>query len=144
MTSPTIRRALDDDLVDVRVIERECFPGDAWRVADAWDRWDWWVAEDDAGDVCAFAAAVIIDGASAAFLALAGVAAESRGRGLQRRLIRVREAWARGQCCDRVVTYTAPGNLASANSLIATGYRLYDPAEAWGVDGALYWWRDLL
>jgi len=138
-----VRLAEDDDLVDVRVIERECFPGEAWRVVDAWDRWTWWVAEDDAGDVVAFAAAVVVDGSSTAFLALAGVASEARGRGLQRRLIRVREAWARGRCCSHMVTYTAPHNNTSANNLIRCGYQLYTPAEAWGVDGALYWWRDL-
>jgi hypothetical protein len=42
----------------------------------------------------------------------------------------------------RLITYTL-GNNPSANSLIACGFRLYAPAEAYAGKAALYWWKDL-
>jgi GNAT superfamily N-acetyltransferase len=138
-----IRLAQDYDLEDVLAIESECFPSDSWRVADAWDRWTWWVFEQN-NDVKAFAAASIIEGSATMFLALVGVTAHARGQGLQRRLIRVREAWGVRQCCTHAITYTAPGNVASSNNLIKCGYTLYTPQADWGVPFALYWRRQLV
>jgi L-amino acid N-acyltransferase YncA len=64
---------------------------------------------------------------------------EARGHGLQRRLIKVREQQAKRNGWRACITYTAPDNFASANSLIKAGYRLYGPSEVWAMPGALYW-----
>ena len=138
-----IRLATDEDLDDVLEIERECFPTGSGRDVESWDRWQWWIAEDSEGP-CGFAAAVVVEGSDQCYLALAGVSARARGQGLQRRLIRVREAWARGRCCGECITYTATWNHASANNLIRCGYRLYEPEDRWGFGDALYWLRLLV
>lgn len=52
-----------------------------------------------------------------------GVVSRAAGGGLQRRLIRVREAYARRAECASVVTYAARGNYASVTNLIRAGYR---------------------
>lgn len=76
-------------------------------------------------------------------LTRAGVAPEHRGRGLQKRLIRVREAYARSIGCTTVTTYTSTTNLASANNLAHSGYRLYTPDWKWGLNPGLYFIKKL-
>lgn len=73
-----------------------------------------------------------------AFLCRAGVVPDHRGRGLQKRLIRVREGAARRLGIAELVTYCVPWNCASINSLVACGYRFYLPAEKWGGASAVY------
>ncbi|MFZ9885412.1 MAG: GNAT family N-acetyltransferase, partial [Ilumatobacteraceae bacterium] len=34
-------------------------------------------------------------------------------------------------------------NVASANALIATGFRLFDPDDPWGLPNTLYWRKSL-
>lgn len=105
-------------------------------------RGDWWLAFAD--DV-AVGFAGLRDANTdpeASFLCLAGVMPEHRGRGLQKRLIaaRLRRAKALGK--RRAITYTAVSNVASANALIARGFRLYRPALTWG-DEFCYWKKEL-
>jgi GNAT superfamily N-acetyltransferase len=105
---------------------------------------EWWLAFAGAVPV-AFACAAPA-GASwpnAAFMALSGVTKAHRGHGLQKRLLRVREAWARSVGYTVAITYTAHSNNASSNSLISAGYKLYRPASEWGMDHALYWRKNL-
>lgn len=73
------------------------------------------------------------------YLARAGVAEGARGHGLQRRLIRVREAAARRLGWTALVSDTSRINLASSNSLIREGYKLYAPAKKWGFKDGNYW-----
>ena len=72
------------------------------------------------------------------FLSRAGVISKHRGRGLQRRLIRVREAEARALGLKEVITYVAHWNCPSLNSLVACGYRFYRPAHKWGGSASVY------
>jgi GNAT superfamily N-acetyltransferase len=74
----------------------------------------------------------------AAFLCRAGVIPGHRGRGLQKRLIRVREQAARKLAITELITYCVSYNCASINSLIACGYRTYWPATKWGGSNAIY------
>ena len=62
-----------------------------------------------------------------------------RGKGLQRRLIRVTQRWARGIGLGMVLATTASWNDASANNFIRTGWRVYDPANRWMEKGTIYW-----
>jgi GNAT superfamily N-acetyltransferase len=73
-----------------------------------------------------------------AFLSRAGVLAEHRGRGLQKRLIRVREAEAKALGIKEIITYVAHWNCPSLNSLIACGYRFYRPADKWAGSSSVY------
>ena len=72
------------------------------------------------------------------FLSRAGVLREHRGRGLQRRLIRARETEARQLGLKEVLTYVALWNCASLNSLIASGYKFYRPADKWAGRESVY------
>jgi GNAT superfamily N-acetyltransferase len=103
----------------------------------------WWVALGPSGAPCGFAAARLCDDDTSVFLERAGVCPQARGQGLQRRLIRARERWAKAQGAAWSVTYTSPTNPASANSLIGAGYRLYRPSFYWGCKDSLYFRRQL-
>lgn len=66
-----------------------------------------------------------------AFLSLAGVLPEHRGRGLQKRLIKARIAYARKWGVRQVVTYTVVNNPESMRSLIRCGMLPYTPKTPW-------------
>ena len=76
--------------------------------------------------------------------ALSGVLARFRGQGIQRKLLKAREAYARKAGCLQCCTYTAWRNWPSANSLIREGYTLYTPAtKPWGLEYSLYFRKTL-
>lgn len=102
----------------------------------------WWRAHDSC-DTYAFAGLAPYYRPHCAFLCLSGVHPASRGRGLQRRLIRVRERYARRHGFPRAVTYTSSDNVHSANNLIECGYRLYEPPYYWGLRHGLYFQKGL-
>lgn len=79
----------------------------------------------------------------AAFLYRTGVSKDYRGFGLQKRFIKVRERQALKDGYNRIISYTSYDNLASANSLISCGYKLYMPPTTWGVKNALYFQKYL-
>lgn len=114
-------------------MDRECFPGlDPYTKAGAY----WWVA-DDKGYECAFAGLKNV-GHSTGFLCRVGVLFGYRGQGIQKKLIKVRLAKAKRLGFKYVVTYCSRGNIKSANSLLACGFKLYAPQNPYGVDYALY------
>lgn len=76
------------------------------------------------------------------YLCRSGVLEEHRGHGLQVRLLRARETWARKFNVRCLLTDTTD-NLASANSLIKAGYRLYAPERPWAFPNSLYWRKKL-
>jgi GNAT superfamily N-acetyltransferase len=101
---------------------------------------EWWIAERE-GQLVGFGGAKLWEPDGRVFLCRAGVAPEARGQGLQKRLIRVRVAWARKVGATGCYTYTID-NPASQNSLIACGFRTFSPSYAWGGSEAIYWFRD--
>ncbi len=124
------------DLRRILALDARIFPGD--HPVDVWDdRMAWWLC----GDV-AFAGVRKVAGESLAYLCRAGVAPEARGQGIQRRLIRVRLAWARRHALEAAVTYTSATNTASSNNLAACGFRMYRPANPWAGE-QLYWIKEL-
>lgn len=78
-----------------------------------------------------------------AFLSRAAIDKEYRGKNVQLRLIRVREAAARRAGYTRIITYTSDDNMRSANNLLKAGYRLYIPQQKFGVKHALYFEKTL-
>ena len=72
-----------------------------------------------------------------------GVLPPYRGKGLQKELIQARVTLARRHHFQEVVTYVLNWNLASANSLIACGFRLYHPAEQYAGKSAYYFRKAL-
>lgn len=114
------------------------FPGDD--PVNVWDtRTVWWTLGTQA-----FCGMRPTNETGVAFLCRAGVVPESRGKGLQKRMIRKRVQWARAEGMTEVVTYTAPWNVASARSLQACGFKIYAPHVRWAGDWMVYWSKGLI
>jgi GNAT superfamily N-acetyltransferase len=144
-----VRRLPWHDLGIALDLDREIFDVPA----DMGEHTAWWAAFDARGKPVAYGGAMLWWPDSAVYLHRAGVLPEARGHGLQRRLIRVREAWGRSQGAAIAYTYTSAGNIASSNNLIRCGYTMWAPAY-WGGftnptrvghDGIawLYWQRSI-
>ncbi|VTU32417.1 Acetyltransferase (GNAT) family protein [Variovorax sp. PBS-H4] len=122
-------------------LQVECLPGDDPITVEDHDQW--WVVWLDKQPV-GFAALRPCQGhPTMGYLARAGVAPEHRGRGLQRRLIKVRENAGRRRGMAVMVTDTHLTNHASSNNLIRCGYRLYEPGGRWAFGDGLYWLKHL-
>jgi GNAT superfamily N-acetyltransferase len=101
----------------------------------------WWTATDDSGVACGFAGlAASVRWGDTGYLCRAGVIPSHRGQGLQKKLIRIRIRKAKALGWQWLVTDTYH-NPASANSLIACGFKMFEPSIPWGARGTLYWRR---
>ena len=123
-----------ENLEVISKLDRTIFPYDLPLSDDDLQGAVWWLASDDDGYPVAFAG-VCMPATRQPFMIRAGVRSSYRGLRLQRRLIRVRYAFARrmraeGWPWDYVYTYVAVANLASQRSLISCGFLPY------------YWERD--
>lgn len=118
-------------------LDEICFPHDI-RVNPA--RCFWWIDEENGRPVAFAALRPCLDqpNKGLGYLSRAGVLRSWRGQGRQKRLIRRRLSHAKRLGLREVVTYTTKTNLASANSLISCGFRLYVPGTRWGGAEALY------
>lgn len=102
----------------------------------------WWIATANGVDI-GFAGLVrTVSWTDCGYLCRAGVVPTARGQGLQKKLIRVRIRQAKALGWKWVITDTTD-NPASANSLIATGFKLFQPTKPWGFKNTLYWRRKL-
>jgi N-acetylglutamate synthase-like GNAT family acetyltransferase len=128
-----IRRTTDLELV--AKLDRICFPADE-PVEFALNRF-WWVATRDGIPVAYAGVSAILD-SDLLYLCRCGVVPWARGLGLQRRLIQARVRLARKFKLEPI-TDTQPGNWASANNLIACGFRMYEPGYRWAGDSWCYW-----
>jgi len=124
------------DRAAVDAMQRDMFPPENGNGLAKLDEGQWWIALD--GDRPAGFCAIKITSDGAGYLSRAGVVKAYRGCGLQKRMIRLRLAWARRKGLRHVVTDTT-GNPPSANSLISCGFKLYDPAYPWAWKHTLYW-----
>lgn len=102
----------------------------------------WWIGTDgrEAMSFCGLTQSTYHP--SYAYLKRVGVLPGHRGQGLQRRMITMREKRARLLGFTHCITDTTD-NPASANSLIAAGYRMFEPEEGWSFPTALYWKKEL-
>lgn len=134
----TIRRIQDaanhSDVINP--MQLECLPFD-----DPYQttKGQWWIVYDEAKSPAAFACLTKSHTTpGGGYLARAGVRPQFRGKGLQKRLIRVRVNEARRRGYHTLVTDTTENN-PSANNLIACGFRLFTPVKEWGFEHTLYW-----
>jgi RimJ/RimL family protein N-acetyltransferase len=136
------RIAETTDGIAVLALDEICFPEDL-RVS--LDAARWWLVKrgEKVVGYAGMRPCQLPHNRGVGFLCRVGILREHRGHGLQKRLIRVRERAARSLGLRELVTYTTPWNLASANSLIACGYRLYRPESRWGGAESLHWRRGL-
>jgi GNAT superfamily N-acetyltransferase len=120
-------------------LQKECLPYDKpYKLSEG----DWWVAYQDSKPI-AFAGLVrSARWTDTGYLCRSGVIRSARGRGVQKRLIRVRQTYAKKLGWSWLITDTYY-NPASSNSLISCGFKLYDPSVPWGAKGTLYWRKKL-
>lgn len=121
-------------LLQVRILDAD--------VPHSIDEGYWWLGYDKGQAVCFAGMVKSSRWSDAGYLCRSGVLDAYRGRGLQKRLIRVRERKARELGWNWLMSDTRD-NPASANSLIACGYRVYHPTRPWGHDDATYWRKRL-
>lgn len=129
----TLRRSTDYALLDD--LDHEMFPIDTPETKVA-SNILWWVLWDDDRAI-GFTGLKLLD-SGVAFLLRSGVVKDYQGRGLQKKMIQVREKAARKLEYETIITYTERHNYASANNLISQGYKLYYPEYVYGFRTALY------
>ncbi len=128
-TNKTLLRRLDRKIMGKRDADPSEFDGDT-RV--------WWVAVYD-GRIVGYCGLSVEHGDEGiGYLTRAGILPEFRGKGLQKKLIEVRDEEAEKRGYKVNITYVAKWNHASANNLIRCGYTLYSPEWKYGLKDALY------
>ena len=118
------------------LLQKACLPHDKiYPIAQGY----WYVAYTQNGEAAGFAGVVSSSRWSdTMYLCRAGVVRAHRGRGLQKRFIKARVRKAKTLGMNWVITDTNE-NPASANSLIAMGFKMFEPSKPWGLKTALYW-----
>lgn len=142
MASPyRIKRArTPTQIAAAKALDRDCFSSDV--ESAKWDRSVTWIVEHTpTAQIIGYACLRFVTHEKLAYLTRAGISGEHRGQGLQKRLIRVRLAYAKQRGYPAAITYTVRANSRSVNSLIACGFRYYEPPNAWAGREMLYWYR---
>lgn len=121
-------------------LDRQCFPADT---PEPLDNRTWWLVYAivrGARDRTPIGYAGFKESSypGHVFFCRAGILPKHRGRGLHKRLIKVRTQYARRCGYLGVVTYTSRDNTMSANSLIKCGFKLYTPTVEYAGEAALY------
>ena len=126
---------LDSVQTRLSVLQKKCLPFD--KLYDT-NHGYWWIATQDGVD-CAFAGLVCSPWwTDCGYLIRCGVVPDMRGQGLQKKFIRVRIRQAKTLKMNWVITSTFD-NPASANSLIACGFKMFNPTRPWMAKHTSYW-----
>jgi hypothetical protein len=133
-----IRQTYDVD--EVIKLHKKLFPLDDWY--DSRYPAVYWLVYDSKGNPVGFSILGLLPD-DVCFLARSGVLWEARGNGLQVRMIRVREMYARKYNFTKVITYTKIDNIASSHNLQKAGYYLYLPETPYADDDCLYWIKEV-
>lgn len=135
----------DDDIADtLRELDEHCFnadhPGGA--VPD-FTKGFWWLVLSR-GEAVGYAGLTQSTWHhTAGYFKRVGVRKDHTGQGLQRRLIDVRLRKARAHGWGFAITDCTTCNPASANSLIARGFKVFMPRTPWALDNSIYWRKTL-
>jgi GNAT superfamily N-acetyltransferase len=130
---------LDTQLALTR-LQKQCLPyDDPFSTTSGY----WWLAYSETGALAGFAGLVpSLRWSDCGYLCRAGVLPSHRGQGLQKKLIKARIRQAKKLGMNWLVTDTYD-NPPSANSLISTGFQMFNPTKPWGGQGVLYWRKKL-
>jgi ribosomal protein S18 acetylase RimI-like enzyme len=132
-----VRLAVSRDRELNRALFARGLPGCHW----VGDHHTFWVAWDGPTPVGFCSAVPLGDGSC--FLSSAAVFAGARGAGLQRRMVRLRLAWAARHGQSVCVTYATRENFRSIANLIRCGFHFYEPAVNWAGRAVVYLRRDV-
>jgi GNAT superfamily N-acetyltransferase len=102
----------------------------------------WWVAYDKDLPVAFALLMPSVQWSDTGYLSRSGVLSSYRGKGLQKRLVRVRERKAKKLGWKWLISDTNL-NPPSSNNLITCGYRIFQPSSPWGFETAIYWRKAL-
>lgn len=100
---------------------------------------DWWIIKNTRGKIIAYCGSIYTHGF--VIFNRAWVDRKHRGKGIQKRLIKIRLKSA-AKYGSTTITYTTMDNYPSANNLIACGFRLYFPEYAYAGKNVLYFRKD--
>jgi predicted GNAT family acetyltransferase len=134
----TIRQTKRVILIEELNARKEFFPEDP---IEKVDRHVWFLAK--AGKQIVGWAGVTIKSNAVASICRTGVFPEFQNRGVKRRLVKAMERYAMKQGCTMMTSYCATDNVASANSLIKSGYKIYWPEFIWAEGSWIYWRKRL-
>lgn len=139
-----IQRATINDHAEITELHGYLFDGSS-KDMPSLLQGDWWVLKHNFEAIVGFCAMKPSEWYyNTTYLSRVGIAVDHQGKGLHRSLIRVRERLCRQRSIPWVVTDTAPDNYASSNSLIRSGYRLFEPWHPWADNKlSLYWGKRL-
>lgn len=135
-----IKEADNDDVETLKALHTLTFGLTA--PEDCFDYGKWWVVTYKREPIAFAGITPSTLGDGIGYLKRSGVLPDHRGRGLQRRLLRVREQYAASQGWHRAVTDTTE-NVPSANNMIRAGYILFDPKPRWAFEHSLYWTKTI-
>jgi GNAT superfamily N-acetyltransferase len=115
-----------DDQATIAALDALCFPIDT---AAEFSGASWYIGWDLETPAAFCGWRMVVHSTPVGFHYRAGVLPAYRGHGLQKQMIRLREARMREASLKRAVTYTDADCAPSINNLIAEGYRAYCPDE---------------
>ncbi len=122
----------------IQIMHKECFPQlPLYRELHG----DWWIAYDpEPVAFCGLHASVRTEGAG--YLCRGGVLPKARGKGLQKRMIKLRERAAKAKGWTVLLSDTDPLNAYSMNNLINCGFRAFRPKVLWATNHDVWcYWR---
>lgn len=132
--------ATEENIDTLKALHQLTFFGDA--PQPEFENGYWWLAYYDKEPIGFAGITPSVLGFNCGYLKRSGVLRTHRGQGLQRKLIRVREARAKRNGWTRIITDTTD-NPASANNLYAAGYKMFTPKHCWALPTSLYWTKTI-
>lgn len=120
---------------DINRLHALCFPYD--EIVNLYSGW-WWLAYQNTKAVAFCGMEITEQWYDCGYLCRAGVHPKHQGQGLQKRLIQVRINKAKRLGLNWLITDTT-NNPASANSLIAKGFKIYQPSKPYAYKNSIYW-----
>ena len=134
--SYSVRKTTKFELI--LLLNKEIFPCDDLEIDKYTTGWVIWKDKKPVG----FCTMRLLDH-KIAYMDRAGILKEHRGKGLHKKLLRVRESYARRQGYKQMITYTVSDNFDSLFTLVRHGYHKYDPEYAYAGKSCHYVIKDL-
>lgn len=131
-----IKRSENKELL--KKLHDQIFPADIWCGLESTVAWVVWYDKQPIG-FCL----MDITSDEFGYYTRAGILKKHWGNGLHKRMILVREKFARQFGYKRIVTYTLTNNIQSIANLQKRGYLIYEPKRKYAGENFLYWEKHL-